>query len=56
MKITISYDNISKAVVWCQQRFKKDSWNVHTNWPGTGWTITVPDNEMGTLFALKWGS
>ena len=56
MNITVSYDKIAGAVKWCQRRFQKDIWTVNTNWPAQGFTIRVPDNELGTMCALKWSS
>jgi hypothetical protein len=56
MNITVSNHNIQGAMKWCQRRFLGHIWTVNTNWPAQGFTLRVPDNELGTMCALKWSS
>lgn len=55
MKVTISDHNVARAIKWCNQKFSKGAWTLSTDWPGRRWTITVPNNKIGMVFALKWG-
>ena len=52
--ILVSDQNALAAAEWCQNCLQSSSWNVSTRWPSPGVIFDISDQQMATLFRLKW--
>jgi hypothetical protein len=47
-------NSVHDAVMWCDQEFGRDNYNLDNQFPSWRWKFTFNESKHATHFALKW--